>query len=108
MPDFPDRAVTIMDRCDALAAFTSEEWRLGHLHRLAPEVLAGLERDFPGPARVAIDERTVDSSIRIRHERYDDVDHSIIEADLDRDSTYELAIVVEGTNLPFYIQSHLS
>ena len=45
-----------------------------------------------------------DLPIRVRYERYDDIDHSIIEADADGDDFYEIAIRVEGIQLPFNIE----
>ncbi|MBO9590913.1 calcium-binding protein, partial [Devosia sp.] len=45
-----------------------------------------------------------DLPIRVRYERYDDVDHSIIEADVDGDDFYEIAIRVDGIQLPFNIE----
>ena len=45
-----------------------------------------------------------DLPIRVRYERYDDIDHSIIEADVDGDDFYEIAIRVDGIHLPFNIE----
>ena len=38
--------------------------------------------------------------IRVRYERYDDMDHTIIEADLNRNAVYEISINVHGLLLP--------
>ncbi|CAN7347874.1 calcium-binding protein [Devosia sp. LjRoot3] len=45
-----------------------------------------------------------DLPIRVRYERYDDIDHSIIEADVDGDDVFEIAIRVDGIQLPFTIE----
>jgi Ca2+-binding RTX toxin-like protein len=52
---------------------------------LYDELEQGLDADLP---------------IRVRYERYDDMDHTIIEADLDRNDVYEISINVHGLLLP--------
>jgi Ca2+-binding RTX toxin-like protein len=43
--------------------------------------------------------------IRIRYERYDDTDHTIIDVDFDGNAAYELSIDVEGTYRPFVYET---
>ncbi len=42
--------------------------------------------------------------IRVHHERYDDMDHTVIEADLDRNDVYEISITVHGVLLPLTVE----
>lgn len=49
---------------------------------------------------------TPDLPIRVRHARYDDQDHTIIEADLDRNDVYEISIIVDGLHLPVIIDNN--
>lgn len=39
--------------------------------------------------------------IRVTHAYYDDMDHTIIEADVDRNDIYEISITLDGVQLPF-------
>lgn len=39
--------------------------------------------------------------IRVSHAFYDDMDHTIIEADVDRNDFYEISITLDGVRLPF-------
>ncbi|WP_240233133.1 calcium-binding protein [Devosia lacusdianchii] len=49
-----------------------------------------------------------DLPIRVRHAFYDDMDHTIIEADIDRNDFYELAIVLDGVAAPLGIGNHFA
>jgi Ca2+-binding RTX toxin-like protein len=46
--------------------------------------------------------------IRVTHAFYDDMDHTIIEADFDRDETFEVSIVLDGVQPHMLIGSHLA
>ncbi|MXQ11135.1 cadherin-like domain-containing protein [Microvirga makkahensis] len=58
------------------------------------EVLDQLEDKFTGVYGNKIDEDDV--RIRYRHERTDEIDRTVIEADLDRDANYETTIHIDG------------
>ena len=46
--------------------------------------------------------------IRVSHAYYDDMDHTIIEADVDRNDFYEISITLDGVRLPFAIDHHVA
>ena len=46
--------------------------------------------------------------IRVTHAFYDDMDHTLIEADLDRDNFYEISINLHGVVLPLAIETHVA
>jgi Ca2+-binding RTX toxin-like protein len=46
--------------------------------------------------------------IRVTHAFYDDTDHTIIEADVDRDDFYEIAITLHGFAVPLHVDSNLA
>ncbi len=46
--------------------------------------------------------------IRVTHAFYDDMDHTIIEADVDRNDFYEISITLNGVQLPFTIDHHVA
>lgn len=46
--------------------------------------------------------------IRVTHAYYDDMDHTIIEADVDRNDFYEISITLDGVQLPLTIGHHVA
>ena len=46
--------------------------------------------------------------IRVTYAHYDDMDHTIIEADANRDDVYEIAIALHGISVPLNIDSHFA
>ncbi len=46
--------------------------------------------------------------IRVRHSYYDDMHHTIIEADFDRNDFYEISITLDNVQLPLTINSHFA
>lgn len=46
--------------------------------------------------------------IRVTHAFYDDMDHTIIEADVDRDDNYEISIILDGVQPSLNIENHLA
>ena len=60
---------------------------------LYEELDAGFEGDLP---------------IRVTHAFYDDMDHTLIEADLDRDDFFEISINLHGVALPLAIETNIA
>jgi Ca2+-binding RTX toxin-like protein len=46
--------------------------------------------------------------IRVTYAFYDDIDHTIIEADVDRNDFYEISITLDGVHLPLAIGNHVA
>ena len=46
--------------------------------------------------------------IKVSHAYYDDMDHTIIEADVDRDNNYEIHIALDGIQFPLSIGYHVA
>jgi len=46
--------------------------------------------------------------IRVTYAYYDDMDHTIIEADVDRNDFYEISISLDGVHLPLSIGNHVA
>ncbi|HWV22527.1 MAG TPA: cadherin-like domain-containing protein, partial [Devosia sp.] len=46
--------------------------------------------------------------IRITYAHYDDIDHTIIEADVDRNDFYEISITLDGVHLPLAVDNHVA
>ncbi|MET0438732.1 MAG: hypothetical protein ABW043_14680 [Devosia sp.] len=46
--------------------------------------------------------------IRVTYAHYDDMDHTIIEADVDRNDFYEISISLDGVHLPLAIGNHVA
>jgi len=46
--------------------------------------------------------------IRVSHAFYDDMDHTIIEADVDRNDFYEISITLDGVQLPLMVGHHVA
>ena len=67
-----------------------EEERFGEIY---DELAEGFEAGLP---------------IRVTHAYYDDMDHTIIEADVDRNDFYEISITLNGVNLPLTIDQHVA
>lgn len=63
-----------------------EEERFGEIY---DELQAGFEASLP---------------IRVTHAYYDDADHTVIEADVDRNDFYEISITLKGVQLPMLIE----
>ncbi len=68
-----------------------------------------LEEERFGDIYDALDEGfEADLPIRVRHSYYDDMHHSIIEADFDRNGFYEISITLDNVQLPLTINSHFA
>lgn len=67
-----------------------EEERFGEIY---DELEAGFEADLP---------------IRVTHAYYDDADHTVIEADVDRNAFYEISITLKGVQLPMMIEHQVA
>ena len=68
-----------------------------------------LEEERFGDVYDAIDDGFEEGlPIRITYAHYDDMDHTIIEADVDRNDFYEISITLDGVHLPLAVGNHVA